>query len=867
MARPYTPSRSSSPPRTSLPNLTPQAASAILADVSNAGDVPQPGEHGDASKLHSSTPFVAQCSFDRAPRGIDCSDAQTHSENTPYGGKSSDASARTKARPNAKTGNASAAVDDAVVASSPYSHGCSPLILAAHQGDLASLDRLLKQSDIDVNQVDDNFGMSALMVAIEAGQIEVVDALIRQPGINLNLADAAGNSALHWAAFNNKPNAVKCLLQAGADVNLANPRSGATALTLAAEKGRLTIARFLTAQPGIRLDQTRSDGYSALHIAIMQNKLNMVTWLLAVGARVNFAFPLDEITPLIRAASCGQLAMVKALLKRSDIELDTVDTEGHGALHWAAFNNKTEALECLLDAGADVNLVNQNDGSTALMWATREGHLPLVKLLATQPRIQLDLADSSGYCALHEAVATEDCDMVECLLEAGAKVDLPIPGIGMTVLVRAAQRGLVRIVKALLDRPGIKLNGLDVGGRSALHWAAHSNNGEVLKCLLEAGAKVNLATSTDRLTALIVAAGKGHAEVVQILLKRKDIKRDQTDDHGNTALGLAVKLSRAAVVEVFINRGASMEDFDFVAAEPSPFIISIADLIANSEAPADLQANPLGHRGSQCLDQPLAFFDQLGVAIGAGKSLPHWLRDRGIRMAAAVPFVQCLSVLPVIAPRLAQDRNGLNAQQKRLYCASALTRLRVLSAEGKACSVYRDSGISAAAIESLTAVANSQIEALVTVAEQAVAALVGAMLDKLISDCLAKTNVAYQLNEDELGTSLVEAGFIGPVAQAIAMGWKSALAALGDEPVAIPTGLSIKQAMHYLRDNTATRAPALFASALMRELHSQKPLAALRILIGGLRDAEGLDTLFQMQCDQLRQYCAHLMPQHESGAE
>jgi hypothetical protein len=68
----------------------------------------------------------------------------------------------------------------------------------------------------------------------------------------------------------------------------------------------------------------------------------------------------------------------------------------------------------------------------------------------------------------------------------------------------------------------------------------------------------------------------------------------------------------------------------------------------------------------------------------------------------------------------------------------------------------------------------------------------------------------------------------------------------------------LKEARQYLLDEIANRAPAPFATALQRELDSPALVAALRGFIGDIKSAEGLHMLFQIQCDQLRQYCAQL---------
>ena len=53
---------------------------------------------------------------------------------------------------------------------------------------------------------------------------------------------------------------------------------------------------------------------------------------------------------------------------------DETDANGHSALRMAACSGKESAARLLLEAGADKDLAG-NDGLTALLWASRRGHL------------------------------------------------------------------------------------------------------------------------------------------------------------------------------------------------------------------------------------------------------------------------------------------------------------------------------------------------------------------------------------------------------------------------------------------------------------------------------------------------------------
>lgn len=68
------------------------------------------------------------------------------------------------------------------------------------------------------------------------------------------------------------------------------------------------------------------------------------------------------------------------LSKVHGLQLNAVDDDGLGLIHWAADRGNTDILQFLLNGGVDINLVD-SDGQTALHYASSCGHLECVKLL------------------------------------------------------------------------------------------------------------------------------------------------------------------------------------------------------------------------------------------------------------------------------------------------------------------------------------------------------------------------------------------------------------------------------------------------------------------------------------------------------
>ena len=90
----------------------------------------------------------------------------------------------------------------------------APLGEAAIRGDAA----FIKNYKCDVNVSEASYGMPALVLAARAGHKEAVKALL-EAGANVNSRDSEGNTALITAVFYGRTDVVETLLAAGADTN------------------------------------------------------------------------------------------------------------------------------------------------------------------------------------------------------------------------------------------------------------------------------------------------------------------------------------------------------------------------------------------------------------------------------------------------------------------------------------------------------------------------------------------------------------------------------------------------------------------------------------------------------------------------
>ena len=178
---------------------------------------------------------------------------------------------------------------------------------------------------------------------------------------------------------------------------------------------------------------------------------------------------------------------------------------GWTPLMYAARQNGAEAARALADAGADLNATDP-DGTTALVFAILNAHFDLAAMLLDKGA-DPNVADETGMAALYAAV-----DMHTL----GAMLSRPSPKLE-DALTSAD------LVKRLLDHganPNARLKKPVIGrhhdggdaslseGTTPLMRAAKTNDIPVMKMLLDAGANPSL-TQKDHTTVVMIAAAGG----------------------------------------------------------------------------------------------------------------------------------------------------------------------------------------------------------------------------------------------------------------------------------------------------------------------------------------------------------------------
>jgi ankyrin repeat protein len=223
----------------------------------------------------------------------------------------------------------------------------------------------------------DDRGRTPLMLAAGVGNIDAMKVLI-EAGADVNGADSFGATPLMFGIRDIAK--VRVLTDAGARVNEKSKQNQTALLLAASTAGAIETARLLVAK-GADPKVIGSGGRTTLIMAANQNDLAMVQFFLDQGVPVNAVDSTDKSghTALMAAAAQSNTAMVKALIQKgADVNMATTDGasvkngplafKGRTALMMAGPYGSTEIIRAFLDAHADVN-ARDIAGMTPLMFA------------------------------------------------------------------------------------------------------------------------------------------------------------------------------------------------------------------------------------------------------------------------------------------------------------------------------------------------------------------------------------------------------------------------------------------------------------------------------------------------------------------
>ena len=456
-------------------------------------------------------------------------------------------------------------LSEQVDVNSAQGDGMTALHWAAYRDDLP-LAKLLIEAKANPDAETRVGAITPLILAARNGSGGMIETLVKA-GADPGKAASTGATPLMSAATSGSVDAVKALIDGGADLNAREKTNGQTALMFAAWENRAGVIQLLIergAHPGLSsfvnlLDEPRFDDDG---LPVPKRK----------GEQSGGSSVMGGMTALLFAARDGNLDAVKALVE-SEADVNQVSGgDGSTPINIAIANGHYTVGKYLLDHGANPNLPNL-DGLTPLYATVNMRYAPVS--WAPNPRTDQQSVGST--------------ELLQALLEGGANPDARVKGKlwfsptshdrswvdhkGATAFWRAAMSSDVEAMRILVAGGANPNLTTDSGVTplmvaAGIGWSGNFTQNapdswmEALKYCLELGADVNAVEKRKGFTALHGAASRGDNEMVQYLVDR-GAKVDVVNKDGNSAADMAFGPSRFFI--------PSPETVDLLVKLGSPF--------------------------------------------------------------------------------------------------------------------------------------------------------------------------------------------------------------------------------------------------------------------------------------------------------
>ena len=524
--------------------------------------------------------------------------------------------------------------------------GATPLMYAVMRG-YVKLVKLLIEQGFDVNGVGcapmdeedldvETDGVSPLALAIQFGDVEIVQMLLdagademlydaegnppifslvrypvdffrehrwdseKQPIFEkkkkiislleyLDLTDANGYSVLMKSLFSmrfwfnahgegispqkNLPIALE-LIKKGADINtIANDGKRPLHQAVVAVE---EVARELV-KAGADINAQDNDGNTPLICACMEAKEETVLWLLKAGAdykilnnegknakdiatQKGYSRALEQKgadDTLLQACKNNQSRAVQVLLKGGNPEVNIQDESGSTPLIYACKNNAPGIVKLLIDNGADVNISDQ-ENHTPLHFAAALGSAAIINLLV-KAGADVNYADSNGSTPLMFMAKNGRVSIALNYIK-NPEVDVRIKNNqNATAVTYAIASKQMQLVKALLPCLGEDVDDADINGNTLLHYACYFGQLEIVKLLLETSRdSINKATDEGE-TPLIMAVRSSNFVIAKLLLEA-GAAADCSNLNGLTPLHLVALDGNIFMGKLLLEAGADIDE-------------------------------------------------------------------------------------------------------------------------------------------------------------------------------------------------------------------------------------------------------------------------------------------------------------------
>jgi ankyrin repeat protein len=230
----------------------------------------------------------------------------------------------------------------------------------------------------------------------------------------------------------------------------------------------------------------KSEGKTLVHVAATGGQLVIIEYLLSLLTLQEEKKELINLsddrgfTPLINATISESDSIIASLILYG-ADVNAVNKDGAGAIHFAAGDGSVSRLTLLADAGANIGAMSQ--AGTPLHWAAGKGRIDTIKVLVDRGSDMNQLSSQGLPAVLMAAVGSSD-EGVAYLVNKGADIGHNVAG-DTNLLHISAEHGLETAVSAILKQEtGLRLCKVETSdGNLPIHLAAMAGHKVIVDAL------------------------------------------------------------------------------------------------------------------------------------------------------------------------------------------------------------------------------------------------------------------------------------------------------------------------------------------------------------------------------------------------
>ena len=325
-----------------------------------------------------------------------------------------------------------------------------------------------------------------------------------------------------------------------------------------------------------------NEGRSSLHFSAQSGNYELVKFFIEKGANI-YLKAENGMNCLHFAALSGNLNLCKMLVNKHNFDVHITADNGRSPLHFCAqsgsyellmyfaikrtnFSNikDTELVSCdedlsfrqaFIDELYSVHMTD-HEGSNCLHIAALYGHLNLCRLLINKHKLDVHVANSKGWAALHCSVQDGSIDLFNLFADMTTDVHLKT-GDGFNCLHIAALYGHLNLCKTLVNKHNFDVDMTANNGWSSLHISVVNGSYELVNFFTDMGANIHLKTN-DGKNCLHIAALHGHLNLCKMFLDNYKFDVHMSDNNEWRPLHFSAKNGNFELFLYLLDKGSEI---------------------------------------------------------------------------------------------------------------------------------------------------------------------------------------------------------------------------------------------------------------------------------------------------------------------